>query len=611
MSAELVVETTRSLKRKQFPRPDQDDLDELDRAVKRIKAIVPRAPYILSAPSLTPYRYHSHQEANAWMMGRLWRSNEEHLQYRTYMYREPCQDCLELQAGEDDEPEPERCDSRTSSTGEPAPKKKLNLSAFKVKQVNGTGTPASKKASPDPATDKHERDQVNGAKKSQTSAAPPHQQQERKSPKRYEPPAVSITSLTYDRTSDGARDERKSSKASKDIPGANERPRADSQSTKADSMDSKISIDKSSQSNSTPHGLPPLLSPVQEPPTNPYGLPDILSPTLPSNIQAELDRLEIQRNRANSNTSTSSSDRKSQTLAVPDTKPKETAKTGPRIRAVSMNGKSPVPVPEPAKVTEPVKVIEPQAPRLIVRLKFSKHKIPTVRQILKLPPKRTHVEKKERPEAVKEAHPVIDSKEEEQKKKKPIPKVAARRPENSTPVSTPTIKQPTATTTSIKTAEKRPRPDDDIGSAVPTKRARAVSSQDRPITPVQQGTSSPVPSSKSSAQKSQAQYPTPKAGQKATGMLRTQSSESHDSTPGRSVATPAGIKSESKAGPTSAPLSGKKQADISLLAQTSMKLNQMGRALKHEATKILTAGGKQITKQEEKRAAVTNMECIL
>ena len=47
------------------------------------------------------------------------------------------------------------------------------------------------------------------------------------------------------------------------------------------------------------------------------------------------------------------------------------------------------------------------------------------------------------------------------------------------------------------------------------------------------------------------------------------------------------------------------------MAQTSMKLNQMGRALKHEATKILIEKGNKLTKQDEKRAAVTNLECIL
>jgi hypothetical protein len=90
-------------------------------------------------------------------------------------------------------------------------------------------------------------------------------------------------------------------------------------------------------------------------------------------------------------------------------------------------------------------------------------------------------------------------------------------------------------------------------------------------------------------------------------MLRTASTDSHDTTPGRSGTTPAG-RSDSKA-VTSAPMTAKKSAEISLLAQTSMKLNQMGRSLKHEATKILTSN--KITKQDEKRAAVINLECIL
>jgi hypothetical protein len=94
-------------------------------------------------------------------------------------------------------------------------------------------------------------------------------------------------------------------------------------------------------------------------------------------------------------------------------------------------------------------------------------------------------------------------------------------------------------------------------------------------------------------------------------MLRTNSTESNDSTPGRSVSTPAGAKAEARGGPTSAPLNDKKLADFNLLNQTSMKLNQMGRALKHEATKILLNAGKSNTTQDAKRAAVTNMECIL
>ena len=115
---EPTVATTRGLKRKNFSKDEQEDLDDLDAVFKRIKAATPRVPYILSTPSLNPYRYHSQQEANAWMLGHLWRPDEEPLQYRTYVYRTPCQDCLELQAGDDD-PEPERPDSRASNTGVP------------------------------------------------------------------------------------------------------------------------------------------------------------------------------------------------------------------------------------------------------------------------------------------------------------------------------------------------------------------------------------------------------------------------------------------------------------------------------------------------------------
>lgn len=595
-----VVATTSSLKRKQFSKDDQHDFDELDRAFKRIKTVVPRVPYVLSAPSLNPYHYHSQQEANAWMMGHLWRHDEEHLQYRTYMYREPCQDCLELQAGEEEHPEPERPDPRTSNTASLPTKKKLNLAGFKVKQVNGTTTPASKKASTETSPTKPAQNQVNGVKKSDSQPATATKTQP-KSPKPYVGIFAVSASLTCDRPPTESRDERKATKASRDNPRPDAKPRPPSPVHKP-SVESKSIVDKSSQSNTTPHGLPPLLSPVHEPPTNPYGLPDILSPTLPSTIQAELDRLETQRKRAESNASTSSSDRKS-TLAVSEAKPKEVAKSEPRIRTVSVNGKPRSPNAEPVKQTEP------SALSLIVKLKFSKAKMPTVRQILKLPPKRSHIEKKERAEPSKEVALSSQTKEEDLKKKKAVPKIAARRPDNATPASSLPAK-PTGTATA-KVPEKRPRADDDVASAVPSKRPRAASSQDRPITPLQHGTSSPSLSTKSSAQKSQSQLLTPKNSQKAASMLRTQSADSNDSTSGKSAATPAGIKSEGRPGPTSAPLNSKKQADIALLAQTSMKLNQMGRALKHEATKILTAAGKQITKQDEKRAAVTNMECIL
>ncbi|KAF1918205.1 hypothetical protein BDU57DRAFT_547292 [Ampelomyces quisqualis] len=577
---EPTVATTRGLKRKSFSKDEQEDLDELDAVFKRIKAATPRVPYILSTPSLNPYRYHSQQEANAWMLGHLWRPDEEPLQYRTYVYREPCQDCLELQAGDDD-PEPERPDSRSSNAGGQVAKKKLNLSAFKVKQANGTVTPGSKRASPALPPTKVNLEQVNAGNK----------------PEKQEHKAGQPI-----RSSNDARDERKATKAGHDgADPAAQRPR------NADAAGSKIQLDKSTHSDRTPHGLPPLLSPVHEPPGNPYGLPDILSPTLPTNIQTELDRIDMQRKRAESNASTSSSDRKSQSLAVPGAtsqKPVTATKTEPRIRSVSINGKSPnVEVP---------KNKEAVSPSLIVKLKFSKAKIPTVSQLLRLPSKRSAAEKKGRVETRDApSNSQTKTQEEEPRKKKPVPKVAARRSDNTTPVSAPATKPAVTVTPAPTIAKKRPRTDDDVPSAVPSKRPRAASSQDRSHTPLQQVVSSPSVSNKSSAQKSQPQYATPKNSHKTVSMLRTNSTESNDSTPGRSVSTPAGAKTEARGGPTSAPLTDMKPAGFNLLNQTSMKLNQMGRALKHEATKILQNAGKSNTKQDEKRAAVTNMECIL
>jgi hypothetical protein len=186
------VPTTRSLKRKSLSRDDQDDLEELDRIFKRTKTVVPRNPYILSTPSLDAYRYHSQQEAHAWMLGHLWKHNEEHMQYRTYLYREPCQDCFELEAGEDDEPERERerprsQASQASSTANQGPKKKISLSAYKNKQANGviTPTPGSKLASPSLPPTKPPTAHTNGVKQVGKQSSPTQKPPETKLQKQY------------------------------------------------------------------------------------------------------------------------------------------------------------------------------------------------------------------------------------------------------------------------------------------------------------------------------------------------------------------------------------------------------------------------------------------
>jgi hypothetical protein len=369
---------------------------------------------------------------------------------------------------------------------------------------------------------------------------------------------------------------------------------------KTESAESKINIDTTGPSNATPHGLPPLLSPVEQPLNNPYGLPAILSPTLPSNVQVELDRLETKRKRAESDASNSSS---SQLLSVPESRPPrrdESSKTTPRIRSVSINGKSPSSVPP--------KPTESATPTLVVKLKFGKRS-KDLKNLLRLPPARKTVpaSEKERAENAKEQRPVKAQAKATDgivPKAKDGPKITARRPDQSTPN---TKAAPVA-----RIAEKRPRTEDDNSLAVPAKRPRASTLQDGPRTPSsQQMPYSPPRSNKSSAQKPQA-YTTPRKDHKAVNMLRTSSADGYDSTPGRSGTTPAGSKHlDPKAPPTSAPLNAKKQADIQGLSQISMKLNQMGRSLKHEAQKVVLEKGSRASKEDLKRAAVTSLECIL
>lgn len=344
------------------------------------------------------------------------------------------------------------------------------------------------------------------------------------------------------------------------------------------------------------------MSPVDQPLSNPYGLPAILSPTLPSNIQAELDKIETQRKRAVSDASTSSSDRKSQLLSVPEPRaPKqgEGTKSGSRERSVSLNEKSPSGVI--------VNRTENPKPSLIVKLKYTKKSRETIKRLLNLPPKREGAgDRKEREETVKDR--ALDTRSRgtdgiASQTKKPTPKVAARRPESSTPSS----KAPVAPT---KVTEKRPRSEDDASQGV-SKRPRAHTLQEGPITPKEQVVSSPALSNKSSAQKSQGPYVTPRKDHKAINMLRANSSEGFDVTPGRSGTTPTGSKFLDVKAPTSAPLNSKKQLDFNALSQASQQLNQMGRSLKYEGQKMEREKGNKLSKEDQKRAAVIGLECVL
>jgi hypothetical protein len=597
---EHAVSTTK-LKRKNFSDGDQSDFDKLDGIFKRIKKAVPQAPYIISTPSLHPYRHHSRQEAHAWMMGHLFKSDEEHLQYRTFLFREPYQDCFTLQPGEDDEPEVSRPKSQTANVSSQVAKKKISLSDYKSKQANGVITPGSKKVSPNLPPTKPIPGHTNGVKPTeQRKEVVAQTRDEVKPEKRYALVCPSSRDmLTLDRPAPEPLPEKPGKRAREDRPAAPIPP------PKIESAESKISLDKSDPSSSTPHGLPPLLSPVDQPLSNPHGLPAILSPTLPSSIQAELDRLETQRKRAASNASTSSSDRKSQLLSVPEPNSQsheERTKSAPRERSVSLNGKSPTIGPHVRS--------EDSDSSLVVKLKYTKKSRETIKRLLNLPSKREGTtEKKDREDALKDRTIQAQKKsiDTPASKSKAVPKVAARRPENA-----PSMKAPAVT---AKVAEKRPRTEDDTAQTAPSKRPRTHSSlQEHPNTPKEQSISSPVLANKSSAQKSQGPFTTPRKDVRAVNMLRTASTESHDSTPGRSGRSgtpPSGSKHLDVKAPTSAPLNSKKQMDIGMLQHTSMRLNQMGRTLKHEGQKLEREKGNKLSKEDQRRAAVIALECIL
>jgi hypothetical protein len=100
------------------------------------------------------------------MIGRLFEPTEEHLQYRTYYYREPYVNCFVVQSGEEGEPDPvpDKPKPKPLAAISQAPKKKISLSDWKAKQSNGVSTPASKKPSPDLAPTKPSQPHTNGVK---------------------------------------------------------------------------------------------------------------------------------------------------------------------------------------------------------------------------------------------------------------------------------------------------------------------------------------------------------------------------------------------------------------------------------------------------------------
>lgn len=184
---------------KPTPRPklsaeDQKELALLEGAIGRIKKSAPAYPYIISTPSMEPYRHYSRQESRAWMLGHLFTPEEEYLQYRSFYYREPYQDCFVQQSGQVDEPKVEPPKSHVSSTPQQGPKKTISLSAYKAKQANGVIAASSQNPSPSPAPPKPSPEQINGLKEATPKASSSPKPNPMISHKRYvAPPRIDLS----------------------------------------------------------------------------------------------------------------------------------------------------------------------------------------------------------------------------------------------------------------------------------------------------------------------------------------------------------------------------------------------------------------------------------
>lgn len=266
------------------------------------------------------------------------------------------------------------------------------------------------------------------------------------------------------------------------------------------------------------------------------------------------------------------------------------------------------------KTTEEPKSSKAEAvvskPSLIVKLKYGKRNRQRIQLYLKLlpSPSRQSSKPKQIDQIVDEARDRGNARgrgsssasQITDRSSKPEPREA---PRSSQPV------RPKAT----GIAEKRPRAGE--GVAPPAKRPKGLNLDQKPSTPVQAPLLSPAMIK--SAGKTPAKATSRNDHLKSAAMQRSISNESNAPTPGAkgSHLTPAGtpIPKNGEKGPTSAPLhsagTGVRAVQLRALNDLSMKYNKLGRKLKHENQNIF-ANSKR-TDEDNKRAALTGLECIL
>ncbi|KAK7533832.1 uncharacterized protein J3D65DRAFT_458520 [Phyllosticta citribraziliensis] len=542
---------------------DADELRKLDDAFDRIRNNIPDAPYIVTVPCAEP-RYHhwSAEQAASWCRNTPFDPGEERLQYMSFILRDPSDSCFVCRTEVDEERDRRAAmkDKITpSSASTPVrnnvPKKKISLAAYKSQRASGLlGKPSG-------GEEKTKREDSRLREVHSLPEKPP--------------PTEGTSEKGQKRPRDDVDAKQSSSPSRAESPPAVKKHRA------SDSSIDKPSTEPINNSESTPHGLPRLLSPILSP--QPQGLPPLLSPTLPDEIEAELSKRAVEErrnNRQKENGTNPSQDHKSG--RPPQVSPVR-GKNGHPAGDAQPSAKSSKNhlANDAAKSTHP----EEKRRQLVVALRYGRKRRQDVERYLRLPPNR-----KNRPKEHDESEYEKPRKTEHVKPKETLPKEMTRK----------TLEQ---------VAEKRPRGTDDGHlEARPPKRPRAPSNLDldkKPRTPIAHSQQSPSFSQKSSTQKNQ--YLTPRKELKAAGMIRSVSNESNGIvvTPGQAASTPSDIKGSIMS------VNGKAN-EAQVWGTHSKKLNELGRRIKHETQALSQPVGKQAPPlKDRKRAAVMSIECIL
>ncbi|QDS76963.1 hypothetical protein FKW77_005412 [Venturia effusa] len=615
---------------------DAQELRKLDAAIDRIFNAVPADPYILSVPCDEPtFQYPSRQEAHSWQRHTPFSLDEERLQYMTYVYREPGDSCFVVRSQIDEDRDRLKAQIKAQKVSHPlsgtntpsqGTKKKLSFGAYKTKLAGGPVEykeiiPEQIKEKAEP---KMEEKKVNGVK-----AGPP-------------PPARSLEATQTPSASASKKRPHPDSNSSrssidrKESPHPAKKPRI---STPA-SREPKSS--QAPQSNGAPHDLPPLLSPTFLPiadlSTGKWDLPPMLSPTLPPQIEAAL--LEEVKNPRASSPSLASNDTAAASTAAdqeskPQVKPNSTpTKTRPLEREKSpltMTAAVDKPAEKAAKSVPKVvgrkdldrahtparKTTEEPRPSkadpvsskssLIVRLKYGKRNRQRIELYLKLPPnpsRKSPKSSKKIDHIASEARERSDARGRASSSASQTADRSSRAESRETPHSSQSIRPKPA-----GVAEKRPRAEESDGPPANPKRLKVVdlnrNNNNKPSTPLPPPLLSPVLIQ--SASKAHAQATPRNKHLKSAVMERSSSNDSIAPTPGAAGTPPP------RTGPTSAPLNGVaagiKAVQLRALNDLSIKYNRLGRQLKHANQDIFKKSNR--TEEDQKRAALTGLECIL